>query len=270
MAFIQLSGVSVAFGDRDVLKDINFNLDTGSRIALAGPNGSGKSTLMKVMAGLQRADSGERVIQKETRVAYLPQSGITHRSATLLEEAEQAYAPLHDLVVRKEALETRLGQTTEHDPETEALLIEHHEIQEHLLAADFYQRAEVIGNVLEGLGFSPDDRGRETAEFSGGWQMRIALAKVLLEKPDILLLDEPTNYLDIEARSWLESWLQRFRGGYIIVSHDRYFLDVTVSEVAELWSGSLKRFKGNYTVYERAHEQELEALVSRYEAQQAE
>ena len=270
MAFIQLTGIGIAFGDRDVLKDINFNLDTGSRVALAGPNGSGKSTLMKVMAGIQNPDVGERVVQKETRVAYLPQSGITHRNQTLLDAAEQAFAPLHEVVSRKEELEARLGAVTENDTDTEQLLLEHHEPQERLLVADYYQRNETIQVVLEGLGFERTDLDRDTSEFSGGWQMRIALAKVLLEKPDLLLLDEPTNYLDIEARTWLEGWLQRYRGGYIIVSHDRYFLDVTVSEVAELWNGSLKRFKGNYTVYEKAREQEIEALLARYEAQQAE
>ncbi len=270
MAFIQLSGIGVAFGDRDVLKDINFNLDTGSRMALAGPNGSGKSTLMKVMAGMQNPDIGDRVVQKETRIAYLPQSGITHRNQTLLDAAEQAFASLHEVVVRKEELEARLGAVTENDPDTEQLLLEHHELQERLLAADYYQRSETIQVVLEGLGFDRTDLDRDTSEFSGGWQMRIALAKVLLEKPDLLLLDEPTNYLDIEARTWLEGWLQRYRGGYLIVSHDRYFLDVTVSEVAELWNGNLKRFKGNYTVYEKARDQEIEALLARYEAQQAE
>ncbi len=270
MAFVQLSGISLAFGDRDVLKDINFNLDTASRAALAGPNGSGKSTLMKVMAGLQRADSGERVVQKETRISYLPQSGIVHRGATLKQEAELAFTSLHELARRKEDLEEQLGSVREDDAGTEQLLFEHHEIQEHLLSVNFYGRTETIESVLEGLGFSRSDLDRETGEFSGGWQMRIALAKVLLEQPDILLLDEPTNYLDIEARSWLEGWLQRFRGGYFIVSHDRYFLDVTVTEVAELWNGSLKRFRGNYSSYERSRAQELDALIARYESQQAE
>lgn len=270
MAFIQLSGISLAFGDRDVLNDINFNLDTASRAALSGPNGSGKSTLMKVMAGLQNADSGDRVVQKGTRVSYLPQSGIVHDGATLREEVELAFAQLHELARRKHELEERLGRVSEGDSDTEQLLLEHHELQEHLLAADFDRREESIQSVLDGLGFRRDDLDRETGEFSGGWQMRIALAKVLLERPDLLLLDEPTNYLDIEARTWLEGWLQRFSGGYLIVSHDRYFLDVTVGEVAELWNGSLKRFKGNYSHYEKSRAQELDALTTRFEAQRAE
>lgn len=270
MAFVQLSDISLAFGDRDVLKNINLNLDSGSRAALSGPNGSGKSTLMKVLAGVQSPDSGDRIVGKETRIVYLPQSSVVHCGATLRAEAETAFASLHELAKRKEELENRLGRVRESDRETEQLLLEHHEIQEHLLNADYYQRSESIQGVLEGLGFKADDFEKQTDDFSGGWQMRIALAKVLLQRPDILLLDEPTNYLDIEARTWLESWLQRFAGGYLIVSHDRYFLDVTVDEVTELWTGALKRFRGNYTVYEKTRAQELDALIARYEAQQAE
>lgn len=270
MAFVQLTGVSVAFADRDVLKEINFNLSSKSRAALAGPNGSGKSTLMKIIAGQQPADSGEIIVQKETRVAYLPQSGIVHTGSTLREEAELAFTGLHETLARKEEVEHRLGGVTEDSPETDQLLLEHHELEERLLSSGYYSRAERIDSVLFGLGFSPDDLDRETSEFSGGWQMRIALAKILLVAPEILLLDEPTNYLDIEARTWLEGYLQHLSGGYLIVSHDRYFLDVTVNEVGELWNGRLKVYHGNYTTYERSRKEEVDSLVARYEAQTAE
>jgi ATP-binding cassette subfamily F protein 3 len=156
------------------------------------------------------------------------------------------------------------------DSKTALLLEEYHRLQEAVENSGYYRREADIDMVLRGLGFSVEDTGRGTGEFSGGWQMRIALAKVLLERPDILLLDEPTNYLDIEARGWLETWLKDFSGGYLLVSHDRYFLDVTINEVYELFGGNLKRYAGNYSNYEKIRDQELEALVKRYEAQQEE
>jgi ATP-binding cassette subfamily F protein 3 len=153
---------------------------------------------------------------------------------------------------------------------TAALLDEYHRLGERVENSGYYQRDRNIAMVLSGLGFSAADLDRETGEFSGGWQMRIALAKVLLEVPDILLLDEPTNYLDIEARTWLEGWLRSFTGGYLLVSHDRYFLDVTANEVYELFRGNLKRYAVNYTLYEKIRQQETESLLKRYEAQQEE
>ncbi len=267
MAFVQLTGVALAHGDRDVLSGINFNIDSATRTALAGANGSGKSTLMKIAAGLLAPDSGEVSSERGSRVAYLPQSGIVHSGATLLAEVEQAFDHLHDLVAQKEELEERLARVTEESEETEGLLLRHHDLQERLLASGYYNRAEHISRVLLGLGFLREDFDRPTTEFSGGWQMRIALAKVLLERPDILLLDEPTNYLDLEARTWLEEYLSSLAGGYLIVSHDRYFLDVTCSAVAELWNGRLKVYRGNYSTYEKRRGEELAELLARYSAQ---
>ena len=276
MAFVQFSKVSLAFGDRDILKEVSLNLAAGSRSALAGANGAGKSTLMKVIAGKIPADSGDRAVQKNSRISYLPQSGIVHRGKTLRDEAETAYGGILLLIARMEELGRELEKTSEapegsrDDSRTRMLLEEHHRIHEEIENSGYYRREAAISQVLEGLGFSQDDMDRETGEFSGGWQMRIALAKVLLENPDILLLDEPTNYLDIEARAWLESWLQSFRGGYLLVSHDRYFLDVTINEVYEIFQGNLKRYAGNYSAYEKIRAAELESLVKRYEAQQEE
>ncbi len=267
MAFVQLTGVALAYGDRDVLAGINFGIDSATRTALAGANGSGKSTLMKIAAGLIAADSGEVAVERGSRVAYLPQSGIVHEGEILLGEVERAFDHLHDLVSQKEELEERLGLVTEESDDTEGLLLRHHELQERLLVSGYYNRAELIAQVLEGLGFAKEDFARDTAEFSGGWQMRIALAKVLLERPDILLLDEPTNYLDLEARTWLEGYLGSLAGGYLIVSHDRYFLDVTCTAVAELWNGRLKVYRGNYSAYEKRRGEELAELLVRYQAQ---
>jgi ATP-binding cassette subfamily F protein 3 len=270
MAFVQFTKVSLAYGDRDILKDVGLNLAAGSRAALAGANGSGKSTLMKVIAGTISPDSGERAVQKGTRVAYLPQSGIVHRGRTLLEEAESAFAPIAELIRRMEDLGRELEGSVRDDDATLARIQEHHELHERVEASGWYERRLRIELVAGGLGFSADDLDRPTDEFSGGWQMRIALAKVLLESPDILLLDEPTNYLDIEARNWLEGWLRDFKGGYLLVSHDRYFLDVTVDEVYELFQGNLKRYAGNYSAYEKVRKVELESLLARFEAQQEE
>jgi ATP-binding cassette subfamily F protein 3 len=270
MAFVQFTKVSLAFGDRDVLKDVGLNLASGTRAALAGANGSGKSTLMKVLAGKIQPDSGERAIQKDCRVSYLPQSGIVHRGKTLREEADRAFDSITQLIQRMDELGRQLEGVTTDDGRTTSLVEEHHRLHEQVEQSGYYNRSQKIAMVLSGLGFVEADMDRPTEEFSGGWQMRIALAKVLLESPDILLLDEPTNYLDIEARSWLEQWLRDFTGGYLLVSHDRYFLDVTVQEVYELFQGNLKRYVGNYTTYERFRKTELETLLARYEAQQEE
>lgn len=270
MAFVQFTKVSLAYGDRDILLNAGLNLASGSKAALAGANGSGKSTLMKVIAGKIQADSGERAVQKGCRISYLPQSGIIHTGKSLRAEVESAFDALADLVHRMDELGAALQKTDSDNDHTNALLAEHHELHERLESSGYYERNQKIALVLTGLGFSEADLDRDTGEFSGGWQMRIALAKILLENPDILLLDEPTNYLDIEARNWLESWLKDFTGGYLLVSHDRYFLDVTVNEVYELFQAELKHYSGNYSSYEKMRQVELQTLVQRYEQQQEE
>ncbi|MDR2922002.1 MAG: ABC-F family ATP-binding cassette domain-containing protein [Treponema sp.] len=270
MAFVQFSKVSLAFGDRDILKDVSLHLASGSRACLAGANGSGKSTLMKVLAGELPSDSGDRAVQRGTRIAYLPQSGIVHRGKSLRDEAETAFAHIQELIDQAEKIAARLQNAKGDDGEVKALLEDHHRLQEQIENSGYYRRSAAISSVLAGFGFSPDDLDRDTGEFSGGWQMRIALAKTLLEQPDILLLDEPTNYLDIEARAWLENWLTKFPGGCLLVSHDRYFLDVTINEVYEIFQGNLKRYAGNYSAYEKTRQQELAGLMKRYTEQQEE
>jgi len=270
MSFVQFSRVNLSYGDRDLLKDVSLRLASGSRSCLTGANGSGKSTLMKIIAGSIPSDSGERAVQKDTRIVYLPQSGIVHHGKTLREETETAFVFIHILIERLENLGSLLEKSKDDDPATKILIEDHHKLQEQIENSGFYRRESDIYSVLTGLGFSPNDLDRDTNVFSGGWQMRIALAKALLQKPDILLLDEPTNYLDIEARYWLEKWLETFSGGYLLVSHDRYFLDVCVNEVYELFNGNLKRYAGNYSAYENTRRVEIEGLVKRYEEQQEE
>lgn len=269
MSFVQFSKVSLAFGDRDILKDVSINLSAGTKAALTGANGSGKSTLMKVLAGLVTADSGDRAFEKGTRIGYLPQSGIVHTGCTLKEEADKGFQFGYDLVAEMEQIAEQLTSPQKTSAQ-DKLLERHHEIQEKLEEIDWYRKDVIAQQILIGLGFELSDLERRVEEFSGGWQMRIALAKSLLAKPDILLLDEPTNYLDIEARSWLEQFLKDFKGGFLLVSHDRYFLDVTINEVYELFNGNLNRYPGNYSHYEKVREVELESLIARYEIQQEE
>lgn len=267
MAFVQFSKVSLAFGDRDILKNVSVNLQSGTKSALTGANGAGKSTLIKIMAGLVEPDSGERIAQKDSRIAYLPQSGLVHSGCSLKEEADKAFQWGYD--IQKKADE--IGELLKSNPSnSDKLAVEHSELIARLEESGWYRREMLSESVLLGLGFSRSDFEKRTEEFSGGWQMRIALAKALMCGPDILLLDEPTNYLDIEARNWLEKFLSDFKGGFLLVSHDRYFLDHTVNIVYELFGAELKRYPGNFTHYEEVRKVELESLIAEYEKQQQE
>ncbi len=270
MAFVQFTDVSLAFGPRDILKNASLFLAPGTKVALAGPNGAGKTTLLKIAAGILAPDSGDRAIQKGARISYLPQTGVAYRTGTVYEEAERAYDSLESLVREQEEIGRELERSTSDDSRTLALVEEHHRLHEAVEGSGYWRRRDRIREVLEGLGFEAVDLDRPIAEFSGGWQMRVALAKVLLENPDILLLDEPTNYLDLEARDWLEDFLRSFPGGFVVVSHDRSFLDSTVAQVYELWNGKLTRYEGSYSAYERTREQELQTLLKEWEKQQEE
>ncbi len=267
MAFVQFSQVSLAFGDRDILKNVSVNLAAGSKAALTGANGSGKSTLIKVMAGLVQPDDGQRVAQKDARIAYLPQSGLTHHGCTLREEADKAFEFGYELQRELDEIGDKLKNGTGNQ---KVLLERHDAILNELEDSGWNRRSVMAEQILIGLGFSREDLDRNCEEFSGGWQMRIALGKALMVNPHILLLDEPTNYLDIEAREWLEKFLDNYKGGFLLVSHDRYFLDHTINEVYELFNGELHRYPGNYTHYEKVREVELETLIKEYEKQQAE
>ena len=267
MAFVQFSKVSLSFGDKKILNDVSVNLKTGTKAALTGANGAGKSTLIKIMAGLVEPDSGERIAQKDARIAYLPQSGLTHSGSTLLKEADRAFEYGYKIQEEIDAI----GDALKTNPSNQKELLDRHAaLLASLENSGWYRRDALAESVLLGLGFSRADFDKMTDEFSGGWQMRIALAKALMQGPDILLLDEPTNYLDIEARAWLETFLQNYKGGFLLVSHDRYFLDVTINEVYELFNGQLNRYPGNYSHYEKTRESELKTLLAEYQKQQEE
>ncbi len=270
MPFIQLSGVALSFGARDLIKNATLNLQDGSRAALTGPNGAGKSTLMKIAAGLIKQDSGDVIITKGARVVYLPQTGIRFDQGSIRNIAEEAFGFWHKKLAEQDRLGQALATPGITEKETARLLEEHHAIGEALENAGYWRRDERIADVLSGLDFKPRDFDRSAGELSGGWQMRLALARVLLSDPDIMLLDEPTNYLDLEARTWLEGFLKDYRGAVLLVSHDRYFLDVTVREVYELFNGNLTRYAGTYSQYEKRRSQELAALFDAWERQQEE
>ena len=260
MAFVQLSNISVAFGARDLIKSATLTLMEGSRAALAGPNGAGKSTLMKIAVGQFVADTGEIAITKGARISYLPQTNVVLGHGTVLEEAETAFSHIADMLIRQEELGRLLESKDLDEKQTARFLEEFDDIGHAVESSGYFRRAERIAEVLRGLGFADKDFGKRTSELSGGWQMRLALAKVLLEDPDIMLLDEPTNYLDLEARTWLENFLRDYRGGVLLVSHDRYFLDVTVNEVYELFNGKLSRYPGTFSAYEDRRAKELDAI----------
>ena len=267
MGLVQLDDISLSFADRPLLQHISLSIGSEDRIALTGVNGSGKTTLMKIITGMQKPDSGNVVVKEGTRTSYLPQSGIVHKSSTLSEELEHAFSHYKQLEDQKHQIEQELAS----HPEARSNLIEHqHTLQESLITGGYYERKTKKKMICMGLGFTAEDMDRSCSEFSGGWQMRIALAKILLEQPDILLLDEPTNYLDLEARNWLEQFLSSYRGGVLLVSHDRFFLDSVVTIVMELFLGRIKRYRGNYSDYEKKRRLELEQLEKAYEQQQQE
>jgi ATP-binding cassette subfamily F protein 3 len=269
MSLVQLTDVSVSFGERAVLDGINLSLGPSACVALTGANGSGKTTLMRVIAGHIEPDDGNVVRRAGSRISYLPQSVESFAGHTVSEEAERAFDYLHAKLARQEEVGRMLQSISQEDEEAQELLHEFHGIQELVDASGYYQREARIDEVLRGLGFRGDDFTTPLEELSAGWRMRAALARVLLENPDLLLLDEPTNYLDIEAREWLMDFLFRYGGAYLLVSHDRYFLDRTTDHVAELFMGGLHLYTGNFSEYEVKREKELEQLRKEYEKQQA-
>jgi ATP-binding cassette subfamily F protein 3 len=260
---IQLSSVTKSFGDRVLLESVSWQIDDRERVGLSGPNGAGKTTLLKMLAGLDEPDSGQIIKPSGLTVGYLPQDGLSHSGGTLLEEAGLAFKALLDMRAEIAALEERLAQDHPDDSEHAAMLTRYGELQEAFRRQEGYSIDLKISTVLRGLGFSQEDLSKPTETFSGGWQMRIALAKLLLGRPGLLLLDEPTNHLDLEARNWLEEYLAEYPHAVILVSHDRFFLDAVVTRITEIGLRTLTDYTGNYTDYLRAREARMEQLRQR-------
>lgn len=270
MSLFNAQAICLGFADRQLLQDVNLTVSAGARLALVGANGSGKTTLLNIMAGIAKPDSGQIVSRKGLRLSYLPQSGLEFRERSLSEELDTAFSEYQDLMARMEELGNQLQDPDLASSKLEAIIEEHHGIQEHIEQSGYYSRKARIQQISKGLGFSATDLTRSCGEFSGGWQMRIGLCKVLLRHPDVMFLDEPTNYLDLEAREWLKSYLVSFPGAIILVSHDRYFLDETINCVAELYQARLRLYPGNYTLYESRRKLELEQVMAAWRKQQAE
>ncbi|GAB4296826.1 MAG: ABC-F family ATP-binding cassette domain-containing protein [Desulfuromonadia bacterium] len=257
---LQLMELSKDFAGKPLLCSVSWHLRKGERVGLVGENGAGKSTLMKMIAGLDAPSSGTIQLAKGARVGYLPQDGIVTRGRTLFQEALSALPDLEEMERELTSLEGQLSDPFLTGREHDRVLERYGELQERYRLGGGYSKEATVGSVLNGLGFSPDEWVKECGLFSGGWQMRIALAKLLLNKPEILLLDEPTNHLDIEARNWLEEYLTAYDGSVILVSHDRFFLDVVCSRIAEVWNHTVTDYACNYSTYLQQREERVSAL----------
>src|SRR5262245_12219407 len=257
---IQLSELTKSFADRVLFDHVTWQITDRERVGLCGPNGAGKTTLLKMMAGLDEPDAGAILMPSATTVGYLPQDGLTHSGRTVFEEASSAFADLLAVKAEMHDLEHRLGDATIPEAEHEEMLHRYSDLQDAFRLRDGYSIDLRTATVLQGLGFRTTDFGRPTETFSGGWQMRIALAKLLLGQPNLLLLDEPTNHLDLEARNWLEEYLNAYPHAVILVSHDRFFLDAVVTRIADLTLRTLTDYVGNYSHYLAEHEARIDAL----------
>ena len=247
---ISIDGLTVEFGGSALFSDISFVINEKDRIALMGKNGAGKSTLLKILAGTREPTRGKVSAPKDTVIAYLPQHLMTEDGRTVFEETAQAFAHLHEMEAEIEAINKELETRTDYESDSYMELIE----RVSTLSEKFYSIEEInydadIEKTLLGLGFKRDDFGRQTSEFSGGWRMRIELAKLLLKKPDVLLLDEPTNHLDIESIQWLEDFLIDNGQAVVVISHDRAFVDHITTRTIEVTMGRIYDYKVNYSSY---------------------
>lgn len=236
---IQLSGAGKRFGHKLLFENVDWLITNHDHIGLVGGNGTGKSTLMKVLAGMDTFDYGALTIAKGTSAGYLPQDGLTLSGRTVFAECMSVFDDVRAMEQELESLTHSMAELDHTSPQYAAVADRYQRVEHEFQSRDGYSIEADVGRVLMGLGFGKEDWQRMTDEFSGGWQMRLALAKLLLQKPNLLLLDEPTNHLDLEARNWLEEYLQNYPYTFLLISHDRYFLDVTVDKIAEIWN---KRF----------------------------
>jgi ATP-binding cassette subfamily F protein 3 len=246
---LSLKQAGKRFGPRVLFLEADWLIRNNEKTALVGANGTGKSTLMKILAGLETLDYGSLEQTRGLSIGYLPQEGLELAGRTVFEECLTVFDELHEMQREIEQLTTQLAELNHESSEYETAAERYSVLQDRFHALDGYALDAQVGSVLTGLGFGKEDWTRQTSEFSGGWQMRIALAKLLLAKPNLLLLDEPTNHLDIESRNWLEDYLKSYPFGYILISHDRYFLDVTIDRTVEIWNKRLTIYQGNYTKY---------------------
>src|SRR3974390_2643509 len=265
---IQLSGAGKRYGHKLLFEDADWLITPQDRIGLVGANGTGKSTLMKILGGMEPLDYGSIITAKGISAGYLPQDGLTLSGRTVFAECMSVFEELRAMEREMEELTHKLADLPHDSPEYHQAADRHHRLDHEFRTRDGYAIEAKVGSVLTGLGFLKDDWDRLTDEFSGGWQMRIALAKLLLQQPNLLLLDEPTNHLDLEARNWLEEYRGDYPNAFVLISHDRYFLDVTVRKIAELWNKGLHFYTGGYTRYEQLKDERRTQLQAAYANQQ--
>jgi ATP-binding cassette subfamily F protein 3 len=281
---IQLTGAAKRFGPKVLFENLDWLVTPNERVGFVGANGSGKTTLLRILAGLDGLDAGSVSKMKGITIGYLPQDGLTLSGRTVFDECMTVFNELHAMAKEQETLAHKMSEIDPASAEYTQVSERFHRIQSEFHTRDGYSLESQAGAVLSGLGFPPEDWTRRTEEFSGGWQMRIALAKLLLEKPNLLLLDEPTNHLDLEARNWLEEYLSSYPNAFVLISHDRYFLDVTVKKIAHLWNKRVTFYTGGFTKFEelktermaqlqaaasnqRDRIEQLEAFINRFRAQ---
>ncbi len=264
---LQLSGAGKRFGTKLLFEDVNWLITPDERTGLVGGNGTGKSTLLKILGGMESLDYGTVSRQKGMTLGYLPQDGLAMRGKTVFEECLSVFDELRGMETEAEELTGKLSDLPHGSPEYDVAADRYSQIMDVLHTHDIYTLDSQVGTVLGGLGFSKEDWERRTEEFSGGWQMRIALAKLLLEKPSLLLLDEPTNHLDLETRNWLEDYLRNYENAFVLISHDRYFLDVTVGKTVEVWNKRAHFYTGGYEKFVTQKEERKQQLLSAYKNQ---
>ncbi len=266
-AMLSLQNAGKRFGPRTLFLEANWLIRSNEKTALVGANGTGKTTLMKVLAGLETLDYGAMQQTRGMTIGYLPQEGLRLTGRTVFDECLTVFDGIRDMEREIEQLAGQLSELDHGSAGYEAAAERFSLVQDRFHALDGYALDAQVGSVLTGLGFGKEDWKRPTGEFSGGWQMRIALARLLLAKPNLLLLDEPTNHLDLESRNWLEDYLRTYPFGYILTSHDRYFLDVTIDRTVEIWNKRLTIYQGNFTRYLKEKDERRAQLQAAYRNQ---
>lgn len=265
---IRLADARMRYGARVLFSGLDWLIAPGDRVGVVGGNGAGKSTLLKILHGSEQLDSGSVERQKNIRVGYLPQEGLAFSGRSVFEECLSVFDEALALEREIEDLAERMAEVDPAGPEFQAVLDRYEWCSNRYQALDGYTKEAQTGAVLSGLAFPARDWRRPCEEFSGGWQMRVALAKLLLAKPNLLLLDEPTNHLDLEARNWLEGYLERYPHAYLLISHDRFFLDATVRKIVHLWNRRAHFYAGNYSKFEKAKDERLAQIRAAHRNQQ--
>lgn len=265
---IDLVNISLQFSGKYLFKDVNYKISSGDKVSLVGANGTGKSSLLKIIKGTLQPESGEILKQKRISIGYLPQDHVTHLGKTLLEEASSALNDIIELQNKEAELTDALNTINLNDEEKMDLAHQLGEVHHLLESLDSYSAESKVQKILIGLGFEESDFARHTDEFSGGWQMRIALAKILISQNDILLLDEPTNHLDIDSLEWLIDFLKAYKGALLIVSHDKNFVNQVTNRTLEIFLGRFYIFKGDYDAYIKYKTERDDLAVHQYEQQQ--